>query len=44
MGEKKMKSILNTNKKRRGHKLSQLEAISAIGKAILQMFEENLNK
>ena len=40
---KKMKSILNTNNKRRGQKLNLWGAISANGKVTLQIFEENLN-
>ena len=38
-----MKSILNTNKKRRGEKLNLWGAISANGKVTLRIFEENLN-
>ena len=38
-----MKSILNTNNKRRGQKLNLWGAISANGKVTLQIFEENLN-
>ena len=38
-----MKSILNTNNKRRGQKLNLWGAISVNGKVTLQIFEENLN-
>ena len=38
-----MKSILNTNNKKRGQKLNLWGAISANGKVTLQIFEENLN-
>ena len=38
-----MKSILNTNNKRRGQKLNLWGVISANGKVTLQIFEENLN-
>ena len=38
-----MKSILNTNNKRRGQKLNLWGTISANGKVTLQIFEENLN-
>ena len=38
-----MKSILNTNNKRRGQKLNLWGAISANGKVTLQIFEENFN-
>ena len=38
-----MKSILNTNNKRRGQKLNLWREISANGKVTIQIFEENLN-
>ena len=38
-----MKSILNTNNKRRVQKLNLWGAISTNGKVTLQVFEENLN-
>ena len=40
---KKMKSILNTNNKRREHKINLWGAISANEKVTHQIFEENLN-
>ena len=39
-----MKSILNTNNKRRGQKLNLWGTISANEKVTLQIFEENINK
>ena len=42
-GWRKMKSLLNTNNKRRGQKLNLWGTISANGKVTLQIFEENLN-
>ena len=42
-GWRKIKSILNTNNKRRGQKLNLWGAISANWKVTQQIFEENLN-